>query len=539
MSANYSSCIYRSKDPVRNFKIKVILQRATGKTPYAQNEAETKSSELAQIKSNIIDLHSKREEVIVNWQTKIFSKREYLRYSNDNFEPKTILEDHYKEECLKLKERSYQPGRIFTYIDSDPFEFYDEIEAEVTQAPNTAIPSYLQKVQSNLKKRRPLVGKTKPSEVTIPKKNIVNYSPTKEESSRFKTKIVPFHTMYIMADLSTAENTFTMNDEVVLCCIKIDSNGAIVMKPDFSKDSYFIQTGGFARETYEYFLEHVSSGITTDDLLREQRLHKELYLRHSQYIKNLVGTEFKMPVIGVMKVHIFGEIISAKNFDYDDLHVYYQLDLPKNWHIDRSVPLSGFTPTSRTKVEGDDEVAYFSHPFEFDLYYKNDEFNPLNHDELPKMPKILFEVASYDSWNRYRTEGYTWTQIPVKPGMYTESKPCWRPRGDSLIYELRRFFIGGSPELEDITYTAIPSDHEGSILSKFGFRTFTTGTLNIRLNTVFQSQIFLKRSKKTSGLIDNLANFSSVNDLIAILEGFNLAKNKMIEARENSKVLLE
>ena len=32
------------------------------------------------------------------------------------------------------------------------------------------------------------------------------------------------------------------------------------------------------------------------------------------------------------------------------------------------------------------------------------------------MPKLLFEVASYDSWSRYRTEGYTWTQIPVKPG---------------------------------------------------------------------------------------------------------------------------
>lgn len=49
-----------------------------------------------------------------------------------------------------------------------------------------------------------------------------------------------------------------------------------------------------------------------------------------------------------------------------------------DWHIDRSVPLSGFTPTSRTKIEGDDEIAYFSHPFEFDIYYKNDEYNPLN-----------------------------------------------------------------------------------------------------------------------------------------------------------------
>lgn len=39
------------------------------------------------------------------------------------------------------------------------------------------------------------------------------------------------------------------------------------------------------------------------------------------------------PEPGVMKVHVFGEIISAKNFDYDDLHVYYQLELPKSYNL--------------------------------------------------------------------------------------------------------------------------------------------------------------------------------------------------------------
>jgi hypothetical protein len=38
-----------------------------------------------------------------------------------------------------------------------------------------------------------------------------------------------------------------MNDERVLCCIKIDQNGAIIVKPDFSNYSYFVQTGGFAK----------------------------------------------------------------------------------------------------------------------------------------------------------------------------------------------------------------------------------------------------------------------------------------------------
>ena len=42
-------------------------------------------------------------------------------------------------------------------------------------------------------------------------------------------------------------STFTMQDECVLCCIKIDSNGAIIMKPDFSESSYIVQTSGFAK----------------------------------------------------------------------------------------------------------------------------------------------------------------------------------------------------------------------------------------------------------------------------------------------------
>ena len=83
------------------------------------------------------------------------------------------------------------------------------------------------------------------------------------------------------------------------------------------------------------------------------------------------------------------------------------------------------------------------------------------------MPKILFEVASYDLWTRYRTEGYTWTQLPTKSGSMQEELPCWRPRGDSIIYELRRFFIGGSPELEDISYVCTPSDHEVNYFSLF------------------------------------------------------------------------
>ena len=105
------------------------------------------------------------------------------------------------------------------------------------------------------------------------------------------------------------------------------------------------------------------------------------------------------------------------------------------------------------------------------------------------MPKIYFQVASQDGWGRHRTEGYAYLDIPSEPGknsllslfcfffkfnelfsknkgFYHENLNCWRPRGDSIFNELRRFFIGGSHELEDINYVAIPKQFESEKVTK-------------------------------------------------------------------------
>ncbi len=97
--SDYSCCIYRSKDPVRNFKIRVILSKATGRTGDS-----SRNNELAELLKNAINSEGDdREEVVINWQTKIFSKSEFLKYSSSSFEATSILEENYKDECLKLK----------------------------------------------------------------------------------------------------------------------------------------------------------------------------------------------------------------------------------------------------------------------------------------------------------------------------------------------------------------------------------------------------------------------------------------------------
>lgn len=45
-------------------------------------------------------------------------------------------------------------------------------------------------------------------------------------------------------------------------------------------------------------------------------------------------------------------------------------------------------------------------------------------------------------------------------GSYTITKDCWRPLGKSTVSQLRRFFTGGTPELEDPTYVVAPATFE-------------------------------------------------------------------------------
>ena len=74
----------------------------------------------------------------------------------------------------------------------------------------------------------------------------------------------------------------------------------------------------------------------------------------------------------------------------------------------------------------------------------------------PPTTALYFVVLSLDGWGRFRTEGYGHYPVPHRPGRYTTTVSTWRPTG-SILDKLKRYFIGGSPELTDTTYTGIPS----------------------------------------------------------------------------------
>ena len=59
---------------------------------------------------------------------------------------------------------------------------------------------------------------------------------------------------------------------------------------------------------------------------------------------------------------------------------------------------------------------------------------------------------------------------------------------------MKRYFVGGTPELEDLGYCGggvTSSGGGGGILNRYGFRTATSGWVKLKLDIVHQSRAFM------------------------------------------------
>ncbi|KAJ8402236.1 hypothetical protein AAFF_G00371010 [Aldrovandia affinis] len=240
-----------------------------------------------------------------------------------------------------------------------------------------------------------------------------------------------------------------------------------------------------------------------------------------------------MPPPGILRLLVNGEIVSAKGYEYDNLYIHFFLELPNNWSSLPFQSLSGVTQTCRTRTLGKDNVAFFSYPFSFESFFRKED---RKEDSLPQWPVLYFEVLSLDFWQRYRTEGYGYLVIPATPGCHSLTCSTWRPLQGGTVAELRRFFIGGAPELEDSSYVRVPGTFKGDRLSRFGFRTETTGSVTFILNCVQHARAFVDAStlkKRRQSVLDQLGGFSQQGSVYNVLEAFQRARRRMQEARES------
>nr|XP_055113003.1 tectonic-like complex member MKS1 isoform X4 [Symphalangus syndactylus] len=503
-STDTGEAVYRSRDPVRNLRLRVHLQRITSSNFLHYQPA-------AELGKDLIDLATFRpqptasgnrpekdeeEEIVIGWQEKLFSQFEVDLYQNEAA-CQSPLDYQYRQEILKLENSGGKKNRrIFTYTDSDRYTNLEEHCQRMTTAASE-VPSFLVERMANVRRRR---QDRRGMEGGILKSRIITWEPSEEFIRNNHVINTPLQTMHIMADLGPCKTLGYKKYEHVLCTLKVDSNGVITVKPDFTglKGPYRIETEGEKQELWKYTIDNVSPLAQPEEEERERRVFKDLYGRHKEYLSSLVGTDFEMTVPGALRLFVNGEVVSAQGYEYDNLYVHFFVELPTtHWSSPAFQQLSGVTQTCATKSLGMDKVAHFSYPFTFEAFF-------LQEDE--------------------------------SSGSHTLTISTWRPVELGTVAELRRFFIGGSLELEDLSYVRIPGSFKGERLSRFGLRTETTGTVTFRLHCLQQSRAFMESSslrKRMRSVLDHLEGFSQQSSIHNVLEAFRRARRRMQEARES------
>uniref|UniRef100_A0A8B9BP32 MKS transition zone complex subunit 1 n=1 Tax=Anser brachyrhynchus TaxID=132585 RepID=A0A8B9BP32_9AVES len=489
-SAEAGGAVYRSRDPVRNLRLRPAGRRSRA-LPVVTDPPTAGARRPP----------DEEEEAEVGWQEKLFSQFEVDLYQNESA-CQTHLDRQYHEEILKLEKAGGRKNyRIFTYTDHDRFTNLEEHCQKVTDSDHE-VPSYLAERMANVRRRR---QDRKPIEANSLKSKIITWEPSEEFIKNNHVINTPVQTMYIMGDLGPYGKLGQREYEHVLCTIKVDGNGVITVKPDFTgtKRAYWIELDRQKRELWKYTIENASVQVQQEEEEREQRVFRDV------------------------------RTVSAQGYEYDNLYVHFFLELPDHWSSPAFQQLSGVTQTCTTKTVGWDNVAYFCYPFTLEMFFSQENESE---DCLPQWPVLYFEVLSLDFWQRYRVEGYGSLVLPASPGLHILTIPTWRPVELGTVAELRRFFIGGSPELEDMTYVRIPATFKGERLSRFGFRTETTGNVTFRLYCLQQSKAFLETSAsrhRMQSVLDRLGGFSQQSSVYNVLEAFQRARRRMQEARES------
>uniref|UniRef100_A0A3Q4GU32 MKS transition zone complex subunit 1 n=1 Tax=Neolamprologus brichardi TaxID=32507 RepID=A0A3Q4GU32_NEOBR len=526
--------VYRSRDAIKNLKIKVRIERVTSTsalTQHLQQQFLSRQDRGAIELETLSSQGDNEEELVVGWQEKFFSQYEMELFQNEAA-CQTPLDRQYHTEVKALNRgKGRRNRRIFTYTDHD--RYTSCLPQHATDIFTTkSNPTFLAERMASVRHRR---QERRTMDSSVPKSKIINWEPTEEFVRNRHVVNNVMQTMHIMGDLGASGRLGQKENECLLATIKTDGCGTVIVKPDFNKgkEPYRIVTEGERREVWHLTVENVSASMKPEDKVREQNMYKDLYIRHKEHLNSLVGQDFEMPPLGILRYMTNGEIVSAQGFEYDNLYIHFFMELPNNWSSRPFQSMSGVTQTCRTKTLGKENVAFFSYPFNFEAFYMTEKESD---HSVPQWPVLYFKVLSLDSWQRYRTEGYGHLLFPAMPGKHTVTCHTWRPLQMGTVSALRRFFIGGSPELEDHSYVRIPGTFKGERLSRFGFCTETTGSVTFNLNCIQQARAFVDTAmlkKRRQRVFDQLGGFSQQGAVCTILEAFQRARKKMQEARKS------
>ncbi|KAK9754467.1 Ciliary basal body-associated, B9 protein [Popillia japonica] len=133
------------------------------------------------------------------------------------------------------------------------------------------------------------------------------------------------------------------------------------------------------------------------------------------------------------EVHIFGQIVSGKDFPKQSIFCRWSLQCGNNWKI-ISGKNEGQTQVVCSEFE---DICNWSFPIDIHLVSTG----------VPGWPKIYIQVYHLDWFGRTHLYGYGFVSLPTSPGSHTLNCYTWRPFG-TVRERFVQFFLGGGPRIK-------------------------------------------------------------------------------------------
>ncbi|KAJ3071625.1 Pleiotropic negative transcriptional regulator [Podochytrium sp. JEL0797] len=554
---NVTQC-YRTIDQLENLKIRIILRKvADRRVPLSHmNQGSALSLQLTHernansVNSNLFssNLLPGPEELVVKWQKKVMSPQEMADKSNIAATSSTggrkkggilkssKLKEGEGDENVGGGGAASQGGMfLFTYIDSDEYTNQEDVERNVTTSKHETLSEMAKRA---LTLTKPLTGPVATSayeaefdsrHTGVSEKPVHLYKPLRN------IKFEEMHVMaYIYSEIKYSNekgDAFSIKGyEKRLCTIKCYDSGLVTMTPGLSESSSLYQFQ-INEDVFQYRLELISKELDAVDEEKEWKIYSEFYDRRVQAQQAHLPTTFqKPPSAPGLRVVLMGEIASAYGFNGESIYIHYLVDLTEGWTVEGGqLPLlSAYTQCSSGIYQSESGLweARFAFPMEVELISGQGHRHSV-------WPKIYFEVCSMDSWDRSIVVGYGYADLPKSPGCYDLKITTWKPLV-SPSSQLKSSLVGGSAELDDLTYNYIPFGHKGPKLIKYGFQTETSGTINFKMNLIHQ-QGQMSTHVEPDELQETDPNRYVKNNAKTISEALQRAKSRLETLRASKK----
>ncbi|XP_047033260.1 Meckel syndrome type 1 protein-like [Helicoverpa zea] len=440
--------VYWLKKDVRDLQIRIKLKRQESIISLPKFEDCTNGS-------NVLKLENNTEEYSFKWQEKIFSIWEVQRYS-DVHNCITEAELIYHEGIDNIE---YKPGKVFTYVHED---YYLPLPIDCNKKEDGLLTLLMEKLKLNDSLDKAFVGDTVSTTVLF----------KSEENVSGQEQWTAMHVVFDNSDYNEDSQLIYKQELTLLSIYHNTAHNYIIMMPDVNNlelNPYTLETTAGVPWGYQYGIEMDFDCESGEELVL---LLKKLHKRWEKKQKHLLN--FVMPPVGKKQYCVAIEILSAVDFDMDNLYIQFDIKVPED--IQCTDTLQGKTHTSESVMVEGEKIWSYSHIIELCL--------EVNTGIEPPPIKLFLEVISSDWWDRHRTEGYCFLPLHLNPGCYAKELVCSRPEETDVVEaESRRFFLGGCHLIKDLNVLAEP------LLQDTNYTFTTTGSINLRWNIISQAQI--------------------------------------------------